>query len=200
VSVVPPDLSANLSDILPDGDFVIADLEYTAWEGAQRRDWSGPGEFREIVQIGAVRVSADGWREDAAFAALVQPTLNPVLSGYFIDLTGITNDDIAREVVPVADALRAFHDFTGGLPVLSHGRDDTVVSGECAKKGLADPFAGHDWRDIAPAIRAVTGQVLMSSDLPGHFGLEMPGRAHDALADSRALRRVLAHLADTGAI
>jgi len=29
VSVVPSGLPANLSDILPDGDFVIADLECT---------------------------------------------------------------------------------------------------------------------------------------------------------------------------
>lgn len=192
--------SAALSDVLPDGDFVIADLEYTAWEGAHLRDWSGPGEFREIVQIGAVRVSGDRMHEAAAFAVLVRPTLNPVLSDYFIDLTGITNDDIAREGMPVEDALRAFHDFTGSLPVLSHGRDDTVVSGECAKKELPDPFSGHDWRDISPAIRAVTGRVLMSSELPDHFGLEMPGRAHDALADSRALLRVLAHVMETGAI
>ncbi len=189
---------ASLSDVLPDGDFVIADLEYTSWEGAQARDWSGPGEFREIVQIGAVKVSGPDMREVAAFAALVQPTLNPLLSDYFVELTGITNDDIAREGVSIEDALRTFHAFTGGLPVLTHGRDDTVVSGECEKKNLTDPFAGHDWRDISPAIRAVTGRVLMSSELPGHFGLEMPGRAHDALADARALRRVLAHLRAAG--
>ena len=137
--------------------------------------------------------------EAAAFAALVQPTLNPVLLDYFTALTGITNDDIAREGVPLEDALRAFADFTGGLPLLSYGGDERVIADECAKKNLPDPFAGHDCRDIQPAIRAVTGRVLMSSELPDHFGLEIPGRAHDALADARALRRVLAHLRETGA-
>lgn len=33
--------------------FVIFDTEYTTWEGAADRDWTGPGEHREVVQIGA---------------------------------------------------------------------------------------------------------------------------------------------------
>ena len=179
---------------LPDGPFVIVDLEYTSWQGAHARNWTGPGEFREIVQIGAVRVSGDDLSEANAFMALVRPSLNPVLSDYFVDLTGITNADIARDGMPVTDALASFRDFAGDLPVLSHGRDDLVIVEECAEKGLDNPFAAHDWRDIAPAIQAVTGDLLMSSELPGHFGLDMPGRAHDALADSRALRAVLVHL------
>jgi DNA polymerase III epsilon subunit-like protein len=34
----------------------------------------------------------------------------------------------------------------------------------------------------------------MSSELPAFFGLDMVGKAHDALADARALARVLVHL------
>jgi inhibitor of KinA sporulation pathway (predicted exonuclease) len=97
---------------LPAGDFIVADLEYTSWEGAHARNWGGPGEFREIVQIGAVRVSRDGGlKETAAFMALVQPTLNPVLSDYLIDLTGITNADIARAGVPIPEGLDSFQNL-----------------------------------------------------------------------------------------
>ena len=180
---------------LPDGDFVVADLEYTAWEGALARGWSAPGEFREIVQTGAVRVArALGLVEAAAFSVLVRPTLNPVLSDYFTDLTGITNDDVARAGVPLPEALNSFAAFADGLPILTHGGDDRVVVGECAEKSLANPLAACDWRDIRPAIETITGQAMMSSDLPARFGLPDHGRAHDALADSRALVRVLAHL------
>jgi inhibitor of KinA sporulation pathway (predicted exonuclease) len=87
---------------LPDGDFVLADLEYTSWDGAMARDWGGPGEFREIVQIGAVKVTrAGGWHEVDALMVLVRPTLNPVLSDYFTNLTGITDADIARAGVMI---------------------------------------------------------------------------------------------------
>lgn len=180
---------------LPAGDFVIADLEYTSWAGALERGWNRPGEFREIVQIGAVRVQrSDSLRESGSFMVLVAPTLNPVLSEYFTDLTGITNPDIARAGVPVAKALERFVGFVDGLPILTHGPDNLVIVEECEKKRLANPLADHDWRDINPMIQAVTGQRLTSSELPEHFGLSLQGRTHDALADARALLQVLAHL------
>jgi inhibitor of KinA sporulation pathway (predicted exonuclease) len=116
---------------LPKDDFVIADLEYTSWEGALARGWDRPGKFREIVQIGAVRVSrAVGLQETDALSLLVRPTLNPELSDYFTNLTGITNADIARAGVPLDEALNRFAAFVGELPILTHGRDDLVVAEE----------------------------------------------------------------------
>jgi len=180
---------------LPAGDFVIADLEYTSWEGALEWGWNRPGEFREIVQIGAVKVArADGLRETASFMVFVRPSLNPDLSDYFTRLTGITNADVARAGVPVGDALTDFAGFVGELPILTHGRDDLVVAGECSEKALPNPLADHDWRDINPPLHAITGASLTSSELPGYFGLSQTGPAHDALADARALLQVLAHL------
>ena len=87
----------TLKDVVPaSGMIIIADLEYTSWEGALESGWSAPGQFREIVQIGAVRVDAgDGFVEMAHFSMLVRPTINPELSDYFVTLTGITNDAMA---------------------------------------------------------------------------------------------------------
>lgn len=183
------------------GTVIVADLEYTSWEGARERGWSGPGEYKEVVQIGAVRVDTGyGFAEAAAFSTLVRPNLNPVLSDYFVALTGITNDTLARDATGLDDALAAFAMFVGDLTVLSHGPDDVVIADDCTRNGLADPFVGHDWRDIAPEIRAITGAKLDSSELPARFGLAMDGQAHDALADARALARVLAHLRGNGRI
>jgi hypothetical protein len=33
-------------------DVAFFDLEYTAWEGSKARNWAGPGEHREIIEIG----------------------------------------------------------------------------------------------------------------------------------------------------
>lgn len=65
-------MTATLDKVVPaSGLMVIADLESTSWEGAQESGWSGPGQFREIVQIGAVRVDAgDGFAERANFSVL----------------------------------------------------------------------------------------------------------------------------------
>lgn len=189
-----------LTDAVPrSGMIVIADLEYTSWEGAQESGWSAPGQFREIVQIGAVRVDADnGFAERAHFSALVRPTINPELSDYFTALTGITNGAVARDGIGLAAALAAFADFAGEDTILSHGRDELVIGEDCALKELDNLFAGADWRDINPPIHAVTGRRLMSSELLAFFGLDPAGPAHDALADARALARVLAHLKNEG--
>jgi len=186
----------TLKDVVPaSGTVIIADLEYTSWEGALESGWSAPGQFREIVQIGAVRVDVDGgFAEQASFSMLVRPTINPELSDYFTALTGITNSDVAHTGVGLAHALVAFADFAGSDIILSHGRDDLVVGEDCALKGLTNPFVDAVWRDINPPVHAVTGKRLMSSELPAFFDLEPVGPAHDALADARALARVLAHL------
>ncbi len=187
-------MTDTLKDVVPaSGRLIIADLEYTSWEGALEGGWSAPGQFREIVQIGAVRVDA-GFAERESFSVLVRPTINPELSGYFTALTGITNDAVARDGISLKNALDAFADFAGTDVILTHGRDDLVVGEDCALKDLVNPIAGVEWRDINPPLRTITGLKLSSSALPAHFGLEATGSAHDALADARALARVLAHL------
>lgn len=186
----------TLKDVVPaSGVIVIADLEYTSWEGALESGWSAPGQLREIVQIGAVRVDAgNGFAELANFSMLVRPMINPELSAYFVDLTGITSADVAQAGVELVDALSAFATFSGTDVILSHGRDDLVIGEDCALKNLDNPFAEADWRDINPPLRVITGERLMSSELPAHFGVGAAGPAHDALADARALAKVLAHL------
>ena len=142
-----------------------------------------------------MRVDAGGgFTEAAHFSAFVRPTINPELSEYFTTLTGITNDVVARDGLCLEDALGSFAGFVGASTVLSHGPDDLVIGKDCALKDVDNLFAGVDWRDVNPPIRAVTGQRLMSSDLLPFFGLDPVGAAHDALADARALARVLRHL------
>jgi len=68
---------------------IIFDLEFTTWAGAQDRDWSHPGEFREIVQIGALRVDAASLEIVGEFDRLVRPRRNPLLSEFFQELNGI---------------------------------------------------------------------------------------------------------------
>ena len=101
----------------------IFDLEFTAWEGSAARGWSGPDEYREIVQIGAVRVDGgNAFAEVDRFTAYVRPVKNPVLSDYFVSLTGITQADVDRHGVSFPEALAAFSEFVGddGAAVVSN--------------------------------------------------------------------------------
>ena len=73
---------------------VVYDLEFTAWDGSMARKWMGPGEYKEVIQIGAVKVS-DKFEPIETLNLLVRPRLTPVLSDVIQKLTGITDDGLA---------------------------------------------------------------------------------------------------------
>lgn len=178
---------------------VVFDCEWTSWEGSIQRMWSGPGEHRELVQIGALRLDG-ALAETASFAVLVRPSLNPVLSDYFINLTGIRQADVAAQGRSLAEALAAFRDFAGdATAVWSNGGDHAVIAANLALVGLPAaldlPFG-----DLAPFFRRVfrSERHVTTSTLPERLGLPPAGRSHDALADARALAAALRHLAARG--
>jgi len=183
-----------------EGTVVIADLEYTSWEGAQARDWSGPGEHREVVQIGAVRLDAgDGFAERDAFEILVRPTVNPELSDYFVQLTGIDNAALAARGVTLESALAEFAHFADGATIFSNGPDVEVVTESCGLANISSPLPEARWVDIGASLGAfVDHRRVASSDIPTLLGLPAP--AHDAVADARAIAAVLRHQHGQGKI
>jgi len=171
--------------------FVVYDLEYTSWDGAQARNWSGPGEHREIVQIGAVRLDHN-FRELDSLDILVKPSRNPMVSGYFIALTGITQSRLNQHGVDPSRALDAFLEFAGtDLWLLSNGADASVLAENYSLLGLTDPFVGRT-RDVHDLLLSASGRThLTSAELPEIFGLPSAGRGHTALADARNVAAAL---------
>jgi len=99
--------------------FIIFDTEYTSWCGCQEKGWRGK-QKREIVQISAIRVSND-LRVLDTFNVLCKPVINPVLSNYFVQLTGITNTQIQLKGISFKSAYKKFKKFVGKSQCLSHG-------------------------------------------------------------------------------
>ncbi len=133
----------------------IFDLEFTAWEGSAARGWSGPDEYREIVQIGAVRVDGgNALAEVDLFKAYVRPVKNPVLSDYFVSLTGITQADVDRHGVSFPEALAAFSEFVGdgAAAVVSNGADHAALDENCALHGIACPIDADRFVNIRPRL------------------------------------------------
>src|ERR1700761_7032711 len=94
-----------------DAALTVFDLEFTAWECSMASHWLRPGEFKEVVQIGAVKLDAASFRIVASFDVLVRPRVNQTLSAYFENLTGITNRQIADRGVDFPEALVRFLAF-----------------------------------------------------------------------------------------
>src|SRR5271170_2753472 len=106
---------------------IIFDLEFTAWKNSLQTRWLRPGEFKETVQIGAIKVDARSFGEAEPFDALIRPRINPVLSDYLVNLTGITNEAVAQRGTDFVPAYERFVAFAAGGPIIAFGRDDLVL-------------------------------------------------------------------------
>lgn len=175
---------------------VVYDLEYTTWEGARERQWSGPGEHREVVQVGAVRLDSG-----AELSLLIKPRRNPALSAYFSGLTGITQDQVDRDGLDFPEALGRLADFAAGADLASNGVDEGVLRENCALTGCAFPFEAC-CHDLSPLLMKAAGAQahIYSCEMAAAFGLSADQRAHDALGDARQVAQVLRHLLKTGRV
>jgi inhibitor of KinA sporulation pathway (predicted exonuclease) len=180
---------------------VIFDLEFTAWQGSMEHRWLRPGEFREVVQIGAVRLDAVTLEETAAFNVLARPRLNPVLSSYFEELTGVTNRALAEEGVDFAQAYRAFVAFADGTPTFAFGRDDLVLADNLKLYGLGDVPPLLAYSNIVPWLieQGIDPRGLHACDIARSAGAAFEGRRHDALDDARSVALGVAALVTRGA-
>ncbi len=169
--------------------FILVDTEYTTWEGAQARAWSGPGEHKELVQIGAIRVDAETLAETNAFQVLIRPTINPTLSQYFIDLTGITQQQVDEQGLDVEKAIAHFAHWSGDLPLFCFGTDGQVIAGQCELAGIRNPFALDRFCDIRDTFeaRGVPAHQFMSSTIVTAFGHQPERSGHNALNDARSI-------------
>lgn len=108
-------------------DFVVYDTEYTTWEGAMARKWLGENEYKEVIQIGALKVSYPEFEVKDSFKIYVKPQKNPILSDYCKNLTGISQNEVDSGV-PFSQALADFLRFSEGCLVGSYGNDGCVLS------------------------------------------------------------------------
>jgi uncharacterized protein len=165
---------------------VVFDVEFTAWEGSIPARWMRPGEFKEIVQIGAVKVDA-AFRPLDRFERLVRPRVNPQLSDYVMAVIGIGNELLAASGVDFADAWRDFSAFARGLPLIAYGRDDLVLAANLRLGGLGDALPPYlnavDWL-TANGVEFSHGH---GCDIGPAAGVPFEGHPHDALDDTVSL-------------
>jgi inhibitor of KinA sporulation pathway (predicted exonuclease) len=194
----------TLLDPSAPGSLVFYDLEFTAWPGSQARDWSEDWEFREVIQIGAVRVrNTEGLPEEDRLLCHVSPIRNPTLSDYIIDLTGIEQRVIDSEGFGFDEALAVFEAFCDGAhAVLSYGHDYDIIAENCALNGLPPPDLSR-FDDVTGAFpESVRARLasLSSHELPTLVGLEPTGRAHDAMDDALSVALTVRELRSRGMI
>ena len=178
---------------------VVFDLEFTAWPGSMQQRWLAPGQFREIVQIGAVKLDASTLAQTDEFEILVKPRLNPVLSHYLEELTGITNAEMMRRGVDLAEGFASFVDFVGSGRSIAFGRDDLVIADNLRLYGLKEAPAAPAYTNVAPWLRANGLDPKHAGDVAAATGANFTGRKHDALEDARSVALGIRTLVARGA-
>jgi inhibitor of KinA sporulation pathway (predicted exonuclease) len=178
----------------------VFDLEYTAWECSMARCWLAPGEFREVVQIGAIKLDADSFAVLGEFDMLVRPRINTVLSPYFEKLTGITNEKVERQGVDFAVAYQRFLDFTAEGPIAAFGQDQRVLEDNFRLYGMSEARALPVFYDLRGwfAALGLDPRGMHSCDLAPALGVPFAGQTHNALHDARAVVGAMAVMASRG--
>lgn len=120
-------------DLLPD-TFIILDTEYTSWKGSQERNWSKKNEYKELVQIAAIKIkkTQKTLKLVKKLNIYVKPKKNPQLSDYFINLTNISQEMIDEKGIKFKEAMKKIYKFCRNnknekYPVLSYGNDYGII-------------------------------------------------------------------------
>jgi inhibitor of KinA sporulation pathway (predicted exonuclease) len=187
--------------------FAILDLEYTSWAGARERKWGGPGEHREIVEIGLLLLDSATFAELGHLSRLVRPRINPRLSEYFCKLTGISQHEVdqAGDFASAEAAMCALLGEALADParprIWSFGEDGEIVAENYRLNDTTPRLAPGCFRDIRIDLTRALGlpeRGVDSGELPRALGLAGYPPAHRALDDCRAIATALRVARDRG--
>lgn len=172
---------------------VFYDTEFTTWPGALESNWGEPWQHRELVQIGAIRFDLETLEEIDELDILIKPKLNPALSPYFVNLTGITQDAVDNKGLSFPEAYRLFTAYIGDLEASSYGPDDIVVRENLALHAMPAAETDFSGFDIGPWFKKEGGSYGVgpktnSGKLAATLGAPMKAlQEHNALHDVRSI-------------
>ena len=180
--------------------FLVLDFEATCDRDTKMKP-------QEIIEFPVLKVNAATMKTESTFHTYVQPTAHPVLTEFCTELTGITQDMVIGQPT-LPDVLQQFHKwmFKNGLldPTVNScfvtcGDWDlkTMLPGQCKYFKIPIHNYFRRWVNIKRLFQRVTGQ--RAAGMPGMLkalGLELEGRHHSGIDDSKNIARILAKLAE----
>ncbi len=90
--------------------------------------WNKKGEERELVQISSILLKdLDTLNKTQFFSVYTKPLINPILSNYFINLTGIDQETIDNYGLSIEEGIYQFCDFSKCKYCFSWGDDMGVI-------------------------------------------------------------------------
>ena len=182
--------------------YLVLDFEATCDDKTVR---SLP-EPQEIIEFPVIKVNARTLKTEAVFHTYVQPTAHPQLTPFCTELTGITQDKVEGQPT-LAETLENFHAWYKDNGLLDPSVSSSFVTcgdwdlkimlpQQCRHFNLLRRPYFHQWVNIKRVFQRVTGEKPKGMlFMLNHFGLELEGRHHSGIDDSRNITRVLVKLA-----
>lgn len=175
--------------------YIVYDLEMTV---RRKR-----GQVAEIIEIGAVKVEADGDgpRIASSFQSFVKPVLVPQLSADTTAFTGITQQDVS-DAGTLTEVLRSFVEWIGPEEyfLCAWGPDDQrQLVQECRQHGIAvDWIVNHNnlQKMLSKAFKLEKHQQMGLKNAMEMLEIPFSGSHHRALDDASNTARILIKIFD----
>ena len=190
---------------------IIFDCEFLCLEGSQRRFWCAAHDPDPVIaQIGAVKLGLEGgFPLLETYKVLISPVdrhgRRYAIDPFFTRLTGITEDNIEAEGVPLQDALSSFDSFSEGAQCWSWGKDElNMMAISTYVAGIQPPMPACRFDNAVRLLLAAGMPVedlakTPSNSLADYYGVEHPPlQGHDALDDALSVSYALQHLLRSG--
>lgn len=167
--------------------YIIVDLEATCWQTG-----SSPSRM-EIIEIGAVRLDAPAGPPVAEFNAFVCPIVEPQLSVFCLQLTGIQQMDVDT-ADPFPYVLEYFLDWIGDDPftLCSWGAYDlNQFRIDCARHKVPFPATFERHLNLKQEFARLHSRKPMGmAGALRHLGLPLEGQHHRGIDDARNIARI----------
>lgn len=180
-------------------NYIVLDMEWNQpWPGSPAAKRVLPVQIRgEIIQIGAVRMTADRQVADE-FQIMIKPKYYRSLNRRVSKLTGIKESRLRAEGIPFPEAMEQFRQWCGEeIVFLTWGFDDIGI----LRENLALYGMDERWTD-----RWYNAQMIFNAQTDGStsqkalktameiFGIAATRPAHDALGDAYHTALICARL------
>ena len=180
--------------------YLVLDFEATC-------DDLNPPMPQEIIEFPVLKVNSKTFATEDTFHKYVRPTVHPQLTRFCTELTGITQDKVEGQptLKEVLEQFNAWMEKNGLLDgkvsftFVTCGDWDlkTMLPGQCKHFRLPVREYFRSWINIKKVFKSATG--VKASGMPSmlkHFDLQLLGRHHSGIDDSKNIVRILAKIAE----
>lgn len=166
---------------------IIWDTEYTSWEWSLDTKWSRNNEFREVVEIWAIKVDTKTFEILDIFHVFVNPIINHTLSDYFMNLTWIKQKIIDSKWRDFWIVLKDFEKWSEWLDAYSFWNDELVIAENCWLNKISFPFRWNMFRNARDIFKSfwIDAYKFNSWTIHKAVWIESNEKEHTALGDAK---------------